>query len=103
MSLFEQVRLASCRTSGEAQLLRATFAQEGIFVEIRGAQLADKLPLPDVEVTLWVDPRDEHRARALLERLETQRPEPWRCAGCGEDNPGNFETCWRCQAVLART
>jgi len=21
----------------------------------------------------------------------------WKCAGCGEENPGNFEECWKCQ------
>ena len=21
----------------------------------------------------------------------------WTCPGCGEDNPGNFEECWKCQ------
>ena len=20
----------------------------------------------------------------------------WRCTGCGEENPGNFEICWNC-------
>ena len=21
----------------------------------------------------------------------------WKCAGCGEDNPGSFQECWKCQ------
>jgi hypothetical protein len=21
----------------------------------------------------------------------------WTCPGCGEENPGNFEECWKCQ------
>jgi len=101
MFLFEPVRVASCRSSGEAQLLRATFEREGIPVEVRGAQLADKLPLPGVEVTLWVDARDEHRAQTLLSKLDAQRRlAPTRCVHCGEDNPGNFEICWNCQDVL---
>ena len=29
-------------------------------------------------------------------------PDPgpsWTCLGCGEDNPGNFEECWKCQRI----
>lgn len=26
----------------------------------------------------------------------------WRCPGCGEDNPGNFEECWKCQRLRRR-
>jgi len=25
----------------------------------------------------------------------------WKCGSCGEVNPGNFEQCWKCQAVRA--
>ncbi len=40
----------------------------------------------------------------LLRRMELEMEaaqsgasgEPWRCAGCGEECPGNFETCWSC-------
>jgi hypothetical protein len=103
MSFFEQVRVASVRSSGEAALLRAAFEREGIPVEIRGAHLADKLPLPMVEVTLWVEARDEHLAKALLRRLESEAlARPTNCSGCGEENPGNFEICWNCQDLLER-
>jgi hypothetical protein len=103
MSFFEQVRVASVRSSGEAVLLRAAFEQEGIPVEIRGAHLADELPLPGVEVTLWVEPRDEHRARALLRRFElAAQAGVTPCARCGEENPANFEICWNCQGHLER-
>ena len=26
----------------------------------------------------------------------------WKCPGCGEDNPGNFEECWKCQRIRRR-
>ncbi len=34
--------------------------------------------------------------------LEPERPTPskgsaWTCPACGEENPSNFEICWRCQ------
>jgi hypothetical protein len=22
---------------------------------------------------------------------------PWKCPACGEENPGNFYECWKCQ------
>ena len=25
----------------------------------------------------------------------------WKCRSCGEENPGNFEECWECQAARA--
>jgi hypothetical protein len=25
----------------------------------------------------------------------------WTCASCGEENPGNFEVCWKCQEARA--
>lgn len=25
----------------------------------------------------------------------------WRCRSCGEENPGSFESCWKCQAERA--
>ncbi len=27
--------------------------------------------------------------------VHTEQPD-WTCKGCGESNPGNFETCWNC-------
>jgi ribosomal protein L40E len=26
----------------------------------------------------------------------------WRCTKCGEENPGNFEVCWKCEAANRR-
>jgi hypothetical protein len=35
-------------------------------------------------------------------RLSTEEIGPaWRCSGCGEENPGTFESCWKCQADRA--
>lgn len=30
-------------------------------------------------------------------------PPPWRCGGCGEQNPETFEVCWHCEAARAPT
>jgi hypothetical protein len=34
---------------------------------------------------------------ADLKGTESERP-PWDCKSCGEENPGNFDECWKCQA-----
>jgi hypothetical protein len=46
---------------------------------------------------------DEHAepSNALqLTPVEANRP-VWTCAKCGEENPGNFEECWKCQTWRA--
>jgi hypothetical protein len=35
-----------------------------------------------------------------LKPIEDGRPE-WTCANCGEQNPGNFDECWKCQTCRA--
>jgi len=38
--------------------------------------------------------------RAAVEASGTEPVGPsWSCRSCGEENPGNFEECWKCQAV----
>ncbi len=57
--------------------------------------------LISIPVELWVsDARDAGRAESLLrENAEAGDAGPsWRCPACGEENEGNFEVCWRCQA-----
>jgi hypothetical protein len=36
---------------------------------------------------------DEQRE---MESPDTGKP-AWKCASCGEENPGNFDVCWKCQ------
>ena len=48
---------------------------------------------------------EEARAeRELMDALANAKRESrdmssraWRCASCGEDNPGEFDICWKCQ------
>ena len=43
--------------------------------------------------------------RFFEEQRNMQSPDmgkpAWNCASCGEENPGNFEVCWKCQAARA--
>lgn len=44
--------------------------------------------------------------RTAIEEEDEQNPEPtedagpaWKCKSCGEENPGNFNECWKCLKV----
>jgi hypothetical protein len=42
-------------------------------------------------------------AKLLEEQLELESPDvgkpAWTCVKCREENPGNFDICWKCQSV----
>jgi rubrerythrin len=49
-----------------------------------------------------VNDEDESRARELLRALrgdDGRVVEEWRCLNCGESVPGEFGSCWKCEAV----
>ena len=92
-------------TLGEATLLRDALRNEGIEAELRGEHrlsIAGELPMSEAQVELWAPEGEAVRARLLLGTLRAARAAPAvGCPGCGEENPGNFDHCWRCQAPLA--
>jgi hypothetical protein len=52
---------------------------------------------------VWLErPADRQRAERVLAALQSERRQSGnvRCSACGEDNPANFELCWRCGANL---
>ena len=51
-------------------------------------------PSPKTEVN------SEPRSALELTPVEENRP-AWTCAKCGEENPGNFDECWKCQTWRA--
>jgi hypothetical protein len=50
-------------------------------------------PAARAEETQAIDASD-------LKRTDDDRPE-WTCKSCGEENPGNFDECWKCQTWRA--
>jgi hypothetical protein len=67
------------------KLLTVRLVQNG---EVVRFPLAPKPSVPEEDI----DP-----SSALeLKPVEDGRPE-WTCANCGEQNPGNFDECWKCQ------
>jgi hypothetical protein len=74
------------------RLLRLRFVNDGETVEyplvIRARELAEERAAD---------------AKLLEEQLELESPDvgkpAWTCAKCHEENPGNFDICWKCQAA----
>jgi hypothetical protein len=74
------------------RLLRLRFVNDGETVEsplvIRASDLAEERAAD---------------AKLLEEQLELESPDvgkpAWTCAKCREENPGNFDICWKCQAA----
>jgi hypothetical protein len=59
----------------------------------------------DYPLTRAAQARDSYQAQMeedeRLAQLAATHPSgpPWKCAQCGEENPGEFEICWKCQAA----
>jgi hypothetical protein len=53
------------------------------------------------ELLIW---SAEHARTAAESRvaLASQKFAEWKCDGCGEFVPGNFELCWQCERVRER-
>ena len=87
-------------TLGEATLLQRALQAEGISARVSGehrASIAGYLPMPESMVEVMVPDHDLERAREVLAGLKQDDARPaWRCAECGEENPGNFDECWKC-------
>ena len=95
----EWTLLTRCPSVGHAELLLAALGKAGVGGEIRGRHLP---PVQATPVEIWVQARNAARANEILRELETRKDEATlRCRACGEESPGNFETCWACGAVLS--
>ena len=68
------------------------------------AGLATSLfPIPEFWPALCVlNDGDYPQALKVITDLRNSAPPPaesdWKCAACGETIPGNFTSCWNCQA-----
>lgn len=94
------VKVLSTRTLIEAHLTRDRLTTEDIparlFGELRPS-IAGEIPLPDAMVEVRVPEDRLIAARAVLARIRLEAArDPWVCPTCGEENPGEFDLCWRC-------
>lgn len=100
-------RLYTSANRIDAWLLRDRLAHANIDAHVFNQHMqgvAGDVP-PDVaHPQVWVDDDAWPRARAVLAEFHAERERepiaPSICRHCGEDNPGNFELCWKCGAAI---
>jgi len=101
-----RVRFSVHRTVGEARLLAGTLESEGVSVEVRGealVPLTGEIPSGETWVELWLAPSDVEHAQTVMAQLrarEEAAAHVVECPACHEENPGNFDVCWRCDKEL---
>jgi Putative prokaryotic signal transducing protein len=62
-----------------------------------------EIPFDAAQPQVWIDrDEDEQRALALVREFEHRRTIQGvvYCRACGEENPANFELCWKCRQGL---
>lgn len=86
----------------EAVHIRDMLAEAGIDAQLVQGDLEGWAPDRGASspAQVWVSDSDEHRARELIERHRKSRESSgqtsWRCRGCREPNPAEFDLCWSC-------
>jgi hypothetical protein len=100
------LRLYSAANLTEAYLVLHALEHAGIAAHVLNQHAQSGLgdiPFTHAWPEVWIEQdRDVERARAVITRYESARVSgsPRRCLGCGEDNPANFEFCWRCGVAV---
>jgi Putative prokaryotic signal transducing protein len=62
-----------------------------------------EIPFTHAYPEVWlVEPADAEQARSVVADFERRAPPGTTvtCRSCNEENPGGFEICWRCGAVI---
>lgn len=97
------LKLYSAADLQQAHLLSHLLGQAGIAHYISNENLqggVGELPFTQTYPAIWLfDEADREQAQAIIAAFEqagTRQGDAWRCGACGEDNPGTFETCWKC-------
>lgn len=92
----------------QAYLIRQQLENAGIPCRILNENAqggVGEIPFTHTYPEIWLvrDTDTELAQKFLREFEENQRKEigSVTCPSCGEPNPANFETCWKCAAVLS--
>jgi hypothetical protein len=104
----EELRLYRASSVPEAHLLSGLLEAEGIQAIVKNELLAGaigELPMMSALPEVWlVRGKDEPRARTVLEayrkRAGSKLGPDVVCPACGNENPSNFELCWKCRKPL---
>ena len=98
------IKLYTATDLADATLLVDELARSGVRARVRNADLsslAGQLPFAQVLPEVWLErDGDDYAGHSILdgylERKALPIGEDRKCPECGEDNPANFELCWRC-------
>lgn len=100
------IRIYQAANLPQAHLLAGLMRHAGIAVRVfnENAQggLGD-IPFGEAYPELWLENvKDKARARELIAEFEQGKTAPGsiQCPVCHEENPVNFELCWKCGASL---
>lgn len=98
-------RVYSAPTLLDAQLVADTLSGLGIATHILNAHAAGavgELPFMQAQPEVWIDDDRQHAraCEALSALINAAASNEQRCPHCGESNPGNFLSCWRCGRAL---
>jgi hypothetical protein len=86
-------------------LIAGYLENEGIAVNILNEYQGGSPGVPHGALSVWAElwirnPQQYPRALELYdqyrERLSGESAPEWLCATCRENNPGSFESCWKC-------
>jgi hypothetical protein len=99
------LRLYTAADLPEASLVVQLLARAGIAAQVLNAHAQGglgEIPFTHAWPEVWlIEDADRPRAQRVLDAWRRAPPTPpRRCRDCGEDNPGAFETCWRCGTPL---
>lgn len=92
----------------EAYLVANLLQRAGIEVEIRNEYAQGglgEIPFLHAFPEIWVADNDDfERGQALVTAYESGHGTDaiTHCHYCGEENPGNFDNCWKCGALLVK-
>jgi hypothetical protein len=96
------IRIYQAADLPEAHLVAGLLRHAGIAARVlkENAQggLGD-IPFGEAYPEVWIEhPADFDRANAVIDEFESPPIDSGSviCLACGEENPGNFELCWKC-------
>jgi cadmium resistance protein CadD (predicted permease) len=89
----------------DAHLLRDLLMQAGIAAHVfneNAASLIGLVPVSTGQPQVWIAQlHQEDHAKEIIADYQTRSAATatWICRQCGEENPGEFETCWQCGSL----
>lgn len=102
----EFVRVYRAANSTEGHLIKGMLEHHGMLVRIFGDGLSSgvgELPADVLQVEIQVEQGYRELARRLISeyeeyaRKERFAADRWFCQECKEENPAEFDMCWKCQ------